>query len=215
MVWRPALAARKKTIQSVSMADPGGSITQAFRQMRQGDGLATRQVVERFFPRLAGLARKTLSGGPQAMADADDAVQSALVSFHQRIEGGQFAEILDRNDLWNVLATMTVHKSLEQLRRQRAAKRGGGKVLDEAALCNVQGEPVPLAETVAQIPSSDFDLYCEELIDMLADELRPIALLRLLGYRNREIAERLACTERRVERKLALIRLKWEDHVEQ
>lgn len=176
--------------------------------------MATRQVVERFFPRLAGLARKTLSGGPQAMADADDAVQSALTSFHCRIQQGQFAENLDRNDLWNVLATMTVRKALGQLRRQRALKRGGGKLLDEAALSNGRGEAVPLAETVMQAPSSDFDLHCAELLGMLAEELKPIALLRLLGYHNREIAQRLGCTERRIERKLALIRLKWEHYVE-
>jgi DNA-directed RNA polymerase specialized sigma24 family protein len=30
-----------------------------------------------------------------------------------------------------------------------------------------------------------------------------------LGFRNREIADRLGCTERTVERKLDLIRLKW------
>ena len=60
------------------------------------------------------------------------------------------------------------------------------------------------------LPAEEFDLHCEELLDQLDPEQREIALLRLLGFRNREIADRLACTERKVERKLNLIRLTWE-----
>jgi DNA-directed RNA polymerase specialized sigma24 family protein len=40
-------------------------------------------------------------------------------------------------------------------------------------------------------------------------ELRQIALWRLEGYTNREIADRLDCTERSVERRMERIRSKW------
>ena len=40
-------------------------------------------------------------------------------------------------------------------------------------------------------------------------QLRQIALWRLEGYTNREIADRLDCTERSVERRLERIRSKW------
>src|SRR5438270_249482 len=43
-----------------------------------------------------------------------------------------------------------------------------------------------------------------------APELRTIAVRRLVQHTNREIAATLGCTERKVERKLALIRLEWE-----
>ena len=47
-------------------------------------------------------------------------------------------------------------------------------------------------------------------LEALADpELRQIALWRLEGYTNREIADRLDCTERSVERRLERIRSKW------
>jgi DNA-directed RNA polymerase specialized sigma24 family protein len=49
-----------------------------------------------------------------------------------------------------------------------------------------------------------------KLLDQLTPELREFALLRRLGFRNREIANRLGCTKRKVERKLNLIRLTWE-----
>ena len=53
-------------------------------------------------------------------------------------------------------------------------------------------------------------MHCEELFDRLDPELREFALLRLLGFRNREIADRLGCTGGKGKRKLHLIRLKWE-----
>ncbi len=50
----------------------------------------------------------------------------------------------------------------------------------------------------------------EQRLESLANpELRQIALWRLEGYSNREIAERLHCTERSIERKLERIRSKW------
>ena len=55
----------------------------------------------------------------------------------------------------------------------------------------------------------EFDLYCSELLTALDEEPRAIALLRLMGYKNREIADLLDCTERKIERKLALIREAW------
>ena len=50
----------------------------------------------------------------------------------------------------------------------------------------------------------------ERRLEALADpELRQVALWRLEGYTNREIADRLDCTERSIERKLERIRSKW------
>jgi RNA polymerase sigma factor (sigma-70 family) len=193
------------------MTDPTGSITQAFQQMRAGDALAVRELFERFFPRLVGLARKTLAGRRQRVADADDAAQSAFASFCQRAGGGQFGDLLKRDDLWNLLGTITVRKSLQQARREGAAKRGGGQLLGEDALRDSAGQPARLEDLAAQLPAQDFDLACEEMLAQLDDEMRQIALLRLLGYSNREIAEQQACTERKVERKLHLVRLKWEN----
>ena len=50
----------------------------------------------------------------------------------------------------------------------------------------------------------------ERRLESLSEsDLRQIALWRLEGYCNREIAEQLDCTERSVERKLERIRSKW------
>lgn len=187
-----------------------GSVTRFFDQLRAGDPGAAEQLWARFFPRLVALARQVLAGRPQRAADADDAAQSAFASFCLRVKAGEFS-IRDRDELWNLLGVITSRKARKQARREGAEKRGGGRVLGEGVLTRPDGSPLPLDETAAaRPPGDDFDLSCTELLDQLAPELREFALLRLLGFRNREIADRLGCTERKVERKLNLIRLKWE-----
>jgi DNA-directed RNA polymerase specialized sigma24 family protein len=189
-------------------ADPAGSVTQFFGQLRTGDPAAAEALWERFFPRLVALARKALAGQPQRVADADDAAQSAFASFCLRVRAGEFA-VGNRDDLWGLLGVITANKARMQSRREAAARRGGGRVVGEGALTRPDGSPLPLDEA-ASAPAPDFDRHCEELLGQLEPELREIAVLRLLGYRNREIAERHGCTERRIERKLNLIRLRWQ-----
>ena len=185
-----------------------GSISHAFQELQAGEGAAACLLWERFFPRLLGLARKALVGRPQRVADAEDAVQSAFASFVRRAQHGAFGVGLDRDDLWSLLGVIAVRKARKQVRRERAVKRGQGRVLDEAALAGPD-ERAGL-DALAGTPAVDFDLHCEELLAQLDNELRTIALLRLLGHKNREIAEHLGCTERKVERKLNLIRLRWQ-----
>jgi DNA-directed RNA polymerase specialized sigma24 family protein len=183
-------------------------VTQFFDQLRTGSPAAAEALWERFFPRLVALAHKTLVGRPQRVADADDAAQSAFASFCLRVRAGEY-EVGNRSDLWNLLGVVTANKARMQARRQAAVKRGGGRVLGEDALVRPDGSPLPLDEA-AILPPADFDLHCEELLSQLAPELREFAVLRLLGYRNREIADMHDCTERKIERKLNLIRIRWQ-----
>lgn len=186
----------------------GGSVTQFFGQLREGSPDAAEALWQRFFPRLLAVAQKTLIGRAKQIADADDAVQSAFASFCLRVRAGEY-EVGNRNDLWNLLGVITANKARMQARREEAEKRGGGRVVGEHALIRPDGSSLSLDE-MAAISSSDFDLHCEELLSELEPELREFAILRLLGYRNREIAQMHDCTERKIERKLNLIRLRWQ-----
>lgn len=206
----PAIPANDlSTEMPIPLLDPVGSVTLFFSQLRVGDPSAAEGLWQRFFPRLVGLARRTLAGKPQRMADADDAAQSAFASFCTRVKAGEF-EIANRSDLWNLLAVMTARKARHQVRSELAEKRGGGKTVGEAAMSRPDGAPLPLDEAALARQAADFDIHCEELLAKLDPELREFAVLRLLGYRNQEIAEMHACTERKVERKLNLIWLEWE-----
>jgi RNA polymerase sigma factor (sigma-70 family) len=52
---------------------------------------------------------------------------------------------------------------------------------------------------------------CERLLERLEDpELEALATAKLEGYTNEEIAQRLGCSVRTIERRLRLIRKKWQ-----
>lgn len=180
--------------QSDNPLDASGSITHLFQQWRQGETTALSKLFARFRPRLLALAHSTLAGRLPRSADAEDALQSAMISFWERVEGGGLKEDLDRDDLWNVLGLITVRKALKLQAKEHALKRGGGRVVS-----GVELENSPDAESAAGL-----DLLCSEMVEMLDADLRSFALLRLMGYKNREIAEEFVCTERKVERKLQL-----------
>lgn len=188
----------------VSPDDPSGSITVLYQQWRQGDSESLNHLIARFRPRLLALANSTLRGRIQRMADAEDALQSAMISFWEGVAQGDFSNSMDREDLWNVLGLITVRKATKLQEREFAQKRGGGQV--------VTGVPLEQSPQQQQ-PLEGMDLICEELLQMLDTDLRAFALLRLMGHKNREIAEELGCTERKVERKLQLIRAEWENEV--
>jgi RNA polymerase sigma factor (sigma-70 family) len=197
-------------VSSPGIPPSDGSVTHFFGKLRAGDRSAADRLWSEYCPRLLGLARKTLGGRRGNMTDAEDAVQSAFISFWRRAEGGEFSGELNRNNLWNLLGVITVRKALDHVEREGAQKRGGGRVGTESSLVDRDGEPLQLDHILGQIPARDFDLHCEELLSQLDDEQRTVALLRLMNYTNREIATICACTERKIERKLQLIRLVWE-----
>lgn len=189
------------------MREDEGSITGFFQALRAGDGRAAEGLFVRYFPRLLAVAERTRRGGVPA-AGPEDAAQSAFVSFWRQAEQGGFAEVCGRNELWALLSKITARKALKQARHEAAAKRGGAARKNEADLAGA-GDPLRLDELAEARPAAELDLCCEELLLPLDEEQRTIALLRLAGHTNREIAQRLGCTERKIERKLNLIRLKW------
>ncbi len=167
-----------------------------------------------------GLARVKLPPKLRAGGDSDeeDAALSAFQSFCQGAAQGRFPRLDDRHDLWRVLVTITARKATDQIERARTLKRGGGRVLDEAALDG----PVPerrgggLDQLPGPDPTPEFAAMVAEqyqrLLDLLGDEaLRSIAVYKLEGYTNHEIAQTLHCSERTVAYKLELIRMRWEE----
>jgi DNA-directed RNA polymerase specialized sigma24 family protein len=133
---------------------------------------------------------------------------SAFDSFCRGVAGGRFPQLNDRHDLWQVLVTLTARKAIDAVRRERAIKRQAPNAVDGAvpALEQIIGrEPTPsFAAEVAD--------ECRRLVELLEDpDLRSVALCKLEGHTNREIADRLGWSLATIERRLVLIRRIWEE----
>ena len=188
-----------------------GSVTHWIGQLQAGNPAAAQPLWERYFQQLVRLARKKLQGSPRRVADEEDVALSAFDSFCRAAENRRFPLLVDRDSLWRLLVVLTARKALRVRRDERRQKRGGGHVLDENALAM---EEPGLDQVIGSEPTRDFAAQVAEeyrrLLDLLGDtELRSIAVSRMEGYSTEEIAGRLGCAPRTVERKLRRIRSQW------
>jgi DNA-directed RNA polymerase specialized sigma24 family protein len=185
--------------------EPDPSVSQWLRQVQQGDPAGAQRLWERYFSQLVRLARGKLSGVALGVSDEEDIAISAFASFCRHAERGRFPDLADRNDLWRLLVVMTARKAAHVLRDEMRDKRGGG--LDRAA--------IEIDAVIGAEPSPEFAAQCADELRRLLDRLRDpdlcvVAVSKLEGFTNDEVAERLNCAPRTVERKLQLIRQVWE-----
>jgi DNA-directed RNA polymerase specialized sigma24 family protein len=193
------------------------SVTRWIRGLQAGDGDAARPLWDRYFERLVRLARSRLEGGlPLRAADHEDVALSAFASFCRRAEQGQFSELENRDNLWPLLAKITVRKAAALARHECRRKRGGGAVRGESAWAGQDDEDgaAGIEQVLAADPTPESVVACAEQCDHLLGRLtdptlRSVALWKLQGHSNREIADVLGVVERTVERKLAAIRELW------
>jgi RNA polymerase sigma factor (sigma-70 family) len=188
-----------------------GSISVWIQQLKAGNADAAQPLWERYYYRLIALARGKLGDVPRRASDEEDVVQSAFNSFFQRASQGQFPKLTDRDDLWQLLVVITARKAINQRAHQRRAKRGGGRVRDQAALDGGDGQDNGIAEVVGAEPTPEFAAQVAEEFERVMDALpdpshRVITLWKLEGRTNPEIARHLDCSLSAVERKLRLIR---------
>jgi RNA polymerase sigma factor (sigma-70 family) len=185
-----------------------GSVTRWIGEyIARGDEEAARQLSNRYFEKLVTLARAKLKQVrlPGADHDAEDAAISALNNFCRAARGGRFPSLKDRNDLWALLITITERKAIDLARRERRGKRGGKRAPVEGLEITELPSPEPTPEDLT-IMVEQF----QRLLELLDDEtLRQVALWRMEGYTNDEIAGRLGCARRTVANRLELIRKRW------
>ena len=193
-----------------------GSITCWIDLLKAGDPAAAQKLWERCFERLVALARKKLRGIPRRAADEEDVALSALDSFCRGAKRGRYPQLADRDDLWQLLVLITARKAIDLVHYERRQKRGGGAVRGESALLKAEGSStVAGMEQVADVePTPQFAAQmreeCQRLLSMLTKpELRSIVLWKMEGCTTQEIAAKLGCVPRTVERKLYMIRNIW------
>src|ERR1700676_2249835 len=190
---------------------PGDSITPWLSLLREGHPEAAQRVWDRYFVRLLGLARKKLGGRRLGIADEEDVAISALNSFCRNAREGRFPQLADGDGLWRLLIVITARKALHLLRDQGRHKRGGGRA-PAGRLDSPDGQLIE--QLVGNEPTPGFAAQVAEqyegLLGLLDDDQRTIAIAKLEGLTNPEIAQRMNRALRTIERKLQLIRAVWE-----
>jgi RNA polymerase sigma factor (sigma-70 family) len=194
------------------------SVTLWISQLKQGDQSAAQRLWERYVEQLLRLARKKLGRTSRRVVDDDDVANAAFAGCIRGIAVGRFPRMNDRNDLWQVLVMLTERKSADHRRRALAAKRGGGAVRGDSVFAGIAQEASSLggfSQVVDSAPTPAFAAQAGEELQRLLkllenDTLRQLALAKMEGYSNQEIARKLDMSISSIERKLRLIRQTWQ-----
>ncbi len=192
-----------------------GSVTHWIGRLKAGDPEAAQKLWEAYFQRLVRLARGRLRAAPRRAADEEDVALSAFDSFCRGVEIGRFPRLDDRDDLWQLLVLLTARKASNLVRNERRQRRGGGRVQNASALAGDATDGSAFANLIGREPDPSFAAQiaeeCRRLLGQLGDTtLQAIAMWKMEGHTNEEIAVRIGRCVGTVERKLQLIRRTWE-----
>ena len=191
------------------------NISHWINQIKHGDSLAANRIWKHYFDRLVRSVRQRLYGQNRAVSDEEDIVLSVFDSFYAAVEKGRFPDLSDRDDLWRLLLTMSARKIIDKRRHDQRQRRGGN-----VAVHSLDGDADDsvFIETIGSEPSPEMVLMMQESVEQFfshlgVGQLQDLAGAKLEGYSNAEIAERLGCSERTIERRLHLIREKLQQEV--
>lgn len=191
-------------------------ITLWLKNTAKGDQRAIEGIWAAYFDQLVRFAKTRLPPHWRRVVDEEDIAISAMESFILRLQRPDCPwQLNNRHDLWRILLAIVVRKTVKQNQKQLAQKRGQGTVVGESGI--VIGEvkyPTGIDQILGKEPSPELALQLVEEFDarlasLRDDTLRSVAIAKMQGQTNREIAESTGISLRSVERKLELIRDKW------
>jgi DNA-directed RNA polymerase specialized sigma24 family protein len=203
-------AAKQVQLIGVKLSSDG-STTSWLGLLREGHPEAAQRIWDRYFIRLAALVRKKLQGHNLGIADEEDVALSALRTLCGNVQEGRYPQLTDGDGLWRLLVVIAARKALQLVRSETRLKRDRRRhgdplvrLVDLPLIDDLVGnEPTP--EFAAQVTEE-----YQRLMSLLDDDQRSIAVAKLQGLTNLEIAARSNRSLRTVERKLQLIRDIWE-----
>ncbi len=196
-------------------------ISLLIRRIEAGDAESASELWKYCFTRLHAYCQRKLPSNLCRILDEEDLALSAFKSFCLGAQDGKFGPIDGRDEFWKLMYCIAARKARVSVRYQQALKRGGGQVRGESVFLDgtspyqnsesaARGIEQVAQENACPVSIEAFLTDCEELFEQLdTNELRMIAMMRVEGYSVDEIADRIGCAKRSVERRLNLIRQIW------
>ena len=169
---------------------------------------------DRINPRVRELSRRWIAKiGTTVSFDEDDVTVSVFATFCDRLRSGQLPDLNDREGLWRLIILMTARKSNDYVKTAFARKRTHGVETPDVGLHAISELRDTQLEPSIEVMMED---QCQAMLKSLGDTvLESVVLLKLEGYSNVEIAERLQYSRRTIQRMLELVKDIWGQYVDE
>jgi RNA polymerase sigma-70 factor (ECF subfamily) len=171
-------------------------------RLRDGDQEAARRVFQRFVGRLIGLAYQRLDRRVRPKVGAEDVVQSALKSFLLGYAAGRF-DPGDWDDLWGLLALITVRKCIREVKRYTGPVHDVGK---ESPGDGADGGWELLSREPTPLEAARLTELLGQLLGGLGERECKVVEFRLQGHTVPQVSALVGLTEFTVEGILKKVR---------
>lgn len=196
-----------------------GSVSQWLANPEESSHPTGAQLLwQRFGVRLVRLARSHLRHAKDPAYEAEDLALSTINAFYRDAMVNCFARPANRQELWNLLAVISLNKSRNFRKSLARQKRQSGF----AKNADARDQSELLEDTRADSPALVASIAdeCEFLLSMLDNqdptgELRTIALMRLDGASKAQIATAMGYTRFTISARVNLIQAIWRHHLNQ
>lgn len=184
--------------------------------LQKGDEQAAEQLWHDYFLKTVRLAKRKMTGLRLRASDEEDVALSAMNSFYNMAQQRD-EPISDSSELWKLLSTIVRRKVNKERQKQFADKRQEYRLVGESALSPLQGdseqeESNELAQCPGREPSPELAAELAETWERILalPDTEKLVLLKRDGYSNSEIAEKMGCSTRTVQRTIEKIKNEWE-----
>ena len=194
------------------------TITEWIDQLRDGRETAAQKLWDHFLEKLTDLVRKRLRHSPKRLSDEEDVVLDACEACFRALKEGRYSDIRSRENLWSLLAVVAERKAIDQIRRNTKGVDG----LRAPATFSIVSDSSSILDGVEQWPCTEptpefAAIFIENLRDRLSllNEMHSeVAVLKMQGFSNREISQKIGRSVPSVERYLKKIRAEWSNESE-
>ena len=191
------------------------TVTAWIEGLRDGSETAAAKLWEHFLQRLTLLVCNRLRTTSKSISDEEDVVLDACEACFRALKAGRYPLIMNRDDLWKMLAVIAERKAIDQIRRSKKGVDGKRVDISFTSVSSDSSVMDGIQQWPCTEPTPEFaTVFSENLknkLSALDDARREVALLKMQGYKNREIAEKIGKAIPTVERYLKLIRETWSD----
>lgn len=180
------------------------SITRWLGELHAGSDQAAQLLWNHLHEGLLALSQKRLAQQFTAGFDEEDVALSAFNALCDAVRTGKY-NLGDRNELWRMVAVIVINKAYNRVRDEKRLRRGGGRKRAPSRVLDSLISPKPDAGTALIMREE-----CQRMLAKLeSPDLEMVALLKVEGYTDEQVADRLGCSRRTVQRRLNIIRRLW------